>query len=610
MSRTAHSAGDGCRRGAGTFVTDRAGELKGSVTTDDDTRVWARTADGPGEVGEPGVRHPPRDAGRIPRLIDLIPTPLSIVDPSGRSLAVNPAYLDLVGLSEQEVLSRPLDGAIHPADVDEVRRALGEVTHGGGAVETVLRVLHGDGTWRRVRWTILADDCGERLYVVAAGLSREPRGLVGPSPRFPELDRLTMLPVREELRRRTEDVLLGRRPDTTVGLVHLTIGRVSLVNDGLGRHAGNELLAALARRLERVAGPDGVVARLVGAEFAVLFPCLSDDEELDRRIRSLQHEMSRPYSVLGHRIFVTVTVGAAAACGHGTADELLEWAEVAADRALETSPGSVIVYDEAFRAEARRFILLSNELRAGLELGAFVPHYQPLVELPGGRPVGVEVLARWVQPDGVLPAGRWVEAAQRAQLMAQISGAVRRRALIEAAQAPPVAGRWYWSVNIEPDELLDEGFVDRLDTDLGTAGLSPDSLMVEITEQSLLTDMRRARSVVAALRRRGYRIALDDFGAGYASLGYLREFDVDVVKLDRSFVVSARQDDRSARLLVSVVDLLHGLGTRVLAEGIEDTSDETLVTAAGCDLAQGYHYGRPGPEPVPGTRPPGETARR
>ncbi|RMH74666.1 MAG: EAL domain-containing protein [Actinomyces sp.] len=223
---------------------------------------------------------------------------------------------------------------------------------------------------------------------------------------------------------------------------------------------------------------------------------------------------------------VTATIGAAAV-EEGTADDLLERAEVAADRAVESGTGTILVYDDAFREEARRFIARLHELRAAIELGSFVPHYQALVELPHGGHIGAEVLARWLDGDDIRPAGTWIDVARRGRLLAEISETVRRRALAEAARAwpRPSPGRseCRLSVNIDGDELLAEGFVERLRSELASSGLEPRFLMVEITEQALLTDLARAASVVRSLREDGIRVALDDFGTGWSSLGYLRE---------------------------------------------------------------------------------------
>lgn len=532
------------------------------------------------------------------RFIDLLPTPVTLLDPTGRSVAVNPAYVDLMGLPADVLCRRTLDEAVHPDDVARVRRILEAGFPVGVAVEEVVGMRHGDGTWRRVGWTMLRDEPGGPIRVVATDLRRPVVGGSG-AERKSDLDHVTMVLTREGLRRRVEDALLSRRDGELVGLVHVVVGGVNLVNDGLGRRTGDELLAALARRLERLAGPGATAARIVGAEFAVLFPRLGALDELERLARRIQDTLNERVRVLGHSLHVTATLGAAAV-EEGTADDLLERAEVAADRAVESGTGTILVYDDAFRDAARRFITVLDELRDAVELGSFVPHYQALVELPHGGHIGAEVLARWVDGDDIRPAGTWIDVARRGRLLAEISEAVRRRALAEAARAWPRCASTdgptcRLSVNIDGDELLAEGFVERLRAELAAAGLEPHPLMVEITEQALLTDLARAAAVVRSLREAGIRVALDDFGTGWSSLGYLRELDVDLVKLDRSFLQAARHDDRSARLFTSIVDLLHGLGVPVLAEGVETDLDETLVVAAGCDFAQGFRFGRPRP---------------
>lgn len=408
-------------------------------------------------------------------------------------------------------------------------------------------------------------------------------------------DELTGLKNRRAFLLEADSLLATSGPSTQTALVMLDLNGFKEVNDSLGHSAGDTLLVELSRRLEHALPlGDVVLARLGGDEFALLLSGVGTGEALDL-VDALQRDLSRPIEVEGSRVDVRGSFGIAVAPEHGTdLAGLMRRADIAMYRAKRARVDAV-VYDPADNDDHGEGRLQRiSELRGGLERREFVVHYQPQVDLRSGTVLGAEALVRWQHPtEGLLYPDRFLGLMQDSGLMPGLTEYVLDVAVAQAAAWAAQGRSWSVAVNLPASAVTDLDLPARIYATLRKHGLPPELLVIEITEETLLSDRARAAGVLTTLHESGVLISVDDFGSGYSSLAYLRELPVDELKLDRSFVQPITQDPRAASIVRTAIDLAHALDMRVVAEGVEDELTAVQLAGYGCDFAQGYHYARP-----------------
>jgi EAL domain-containing protein (putative c-di-GMP-specific phosphodiesterase class I) len=323
-----------------------------------------------------------------------------------------------------------------------------------------------------------------------------------------------------------------------------------------------------------------VVARLGGDEFAVLARGLDDrDAFVDRLFGAL----AEPVALGGKRLHLRASVGVA-----DTGADLLRNADLAMYAAKAAGSNRCALFSEDMHVAALARLDRREQLERAIEREELVLHYQPIVALDAGEPVGFEALVRWQHPErGLIGPGEFIPLAEESGLIVPLGAWVLRQACRQAATWP---GAPYLSVNVAGDQLEQPGFDDDVAAALADAGLPAERLVLEVTERSLVGAAEGER--LQALRRLGVRLAIDDFGTGYSSLDYLRRFPMDVLKIDRSFTRGAAAGDP---LLRAIVAMGHSLGLVLVPEGIEDAEQGAALRALGCELGQGFHYGRPAP---------------
>lgn len=365
------------------------------------------------------------------------------------------------------------------------------------------------------------------------------------------------------------------------------------VNDGLGHHAGDAVLAEVAKRLRAAVRREDVVARLGGDEFAVLQVVADADPAsaatlAQRLIDTVAGPMrvgSRVVSNVGLSIGVIVADG-----GQLDADALLRCADIALYDAKAAGRNTYRFYDAAMHTAVEAKRGLEADLRQALERSEFELHYQPLVQAASGRASGAEALLRWRHPThGLLGPADFIPLAENAGLSGAIGAWVLRAACLEAASWPE---RMRVAVNMSADQFCRVGLVATVGDALSTAGLKPQRLELEITESILMRDGSEVVDTLHRIRDLGVRIALDDFGTGYSSLNYLRRFPFDRLKIDRSFVQDLATPG-TARIVRAMIDLGRGLGMRVTAEGVETDTQRTVMCDEGCEEMQGYLFSKP-----------------
>ncbi len=373
------------------------------------------------------------------------------------------------------------------------------------------------------------------------------------------------------------------------------LDRFKELNDTLGHHAGDLLLANLGPRLIQAVGEGGLVARLGGDEFALLLPGagLARASEIGRHVgAALQH----PFEIDGLEVVMDASIGAALYPQHAEdAEGLLQRADVAMYQAKQARTGFQ-AYDPGRDRHSRERLTLMAELRRALERDELVLHYQPKVVLETGRVAGVEALVRWQHPvHGLRGPGAFLPHAEHTALMKPLTLHVLRTALTDLARWRGDGLDLTVAVNLAVQSLLDLRTPAQVSELLAELGLSPSVLILEVTESLLLHDPQRAGEVLRDLREMGCGLALDDFGTGYSSLEHLKRLPVDELKIDKSFVMSMDRDPADRAIVASTAALGRALGLRVVAEGVESAASASVLAAIGCDLAQGFHYSPPVP---------------
>jgi PAS domain S-box-containing protein/diguanylate cyclase (GGDEF)-like protein len=391
------------------------------------------------------------------------------------------------------------------------------------------------------------------------------------------------------------------RPST---LLQVGVDRFRDVNEHFGPGVGDAVLVELAARLRDAAGPDVHVARLGGDEFGLLVAGPLDVAAVEGLAARVVAAAARPCPARDRdgtpvEVTVSASVGLATRAAEHAGDvgavDLLTAGDAAMRQAKARGRGRWLWWTAAAASSSGvdRTREVESRLRAALAEHAVTLHYQPLVELPSGRVMGVEALARWDDPElGVVPPDRFIAVAERSGLIFDLGRQVLDRACREASRWRAVrdGAELLVSVNVSPLQLADADFVGDVARVLQTSGMPPANLCLEITETAAIDDIEVTRSRLGDLRALGVTLALDDFGTGYSSITMLRQLPVDLVKMDRSFVAHLTSDAQDAVLARLVVDAAHAMGMQVCAEGVETVEQARQLSALGCDRAQGWYY--------------------
>jgi diguanylate cyclase (GGDEF)-like protein/PAS domain S-box-containing protein len=467
----------------------------------------------------------------------------------------------------------------------------------GVVVQAELAYRRGpDERWLGVRLIDLREDSDVQGIVLHATDITDRKAAEAALAHLAYHDSLTGLANRARLTEEIERALTEGEPPS-FALVLVDLDGFKEVNDTLGHPVGDALLREVARRLGTAVRGDDLVARLGGDEFAVLVRLDdADTGQAQAAAARLRDQLVRPAVLDGQRVEISGSLGLAVATPGATTESLVSDADLALYGAKLTGRGRCLLFDPAMREDARRRRLLEQGLRRALDDDQLRVVYQPVVDLRDGRVLGVEALLRWTSPTlGTVPPDRFVPLAEELGLIDRIGAWVLGEACAAAAAwrrelpgcALTVAG------NVSPMQLADPELPDVVARALADSGLPPSGLTLEVTETALMSDPERAAQTLSALRATGVRIALDDFGTGHSSLGHLRQFDVDVLKIDRSFVAEIGEDGDLPAILRGMVDLGHALGLVIVAEGIEREVQRRALRAAHCEHAQGYLFSRP-----------------
>ncbi len=414
-------------------------------------------------------------------------------------------------------------------------------------------------------------------------------------------DELTGLANRERFNAVLEQrIEAARTGDSAFAVMLIDLDRFKEINDTLGHHYGDVLLRDLGPRLAECVGPDGLVARLGGDEFAVLPGSRTHDPEaLANAAGTILECVREPVVVDELTLDIGASIGVARFPLDGEdAHALLRRADVAMYSAKEDHSNFKLYETRLDRYSVKRLSVLSD-FRRGLASDEFVVHYQPVVDLDGSGVQGAEGLVRWQHPElGLLSPADFVPIAEQSGLIGPLTHYVLERAISDCTNWRAHGHDLAVAVNLSVRDLLDQNLPGQVSRVLVAYNLPPERLHLEITESMIMSDPDRALATVRRLRDLGVRISVDDFGTGYSSLWNLKTLPVNELKIDRSFISTLLQDESDLIIVRSTIGLGHDLGLRVIAEGVEDEMTLKRLELLGCDLAQGYHLGRPAPSEV------------
>ncbi|MGD8351445.1 MAG: EAL domain-containing protein [Nitrospirota bacterium] len=414
-------------------------------------------------------------------------------------------------------------------------------------------------------------------------------------------DQLTDLPNRALFMNRLEELFKHkeRYPDFRFAVLFMDIDRFKVINDSLGHLIGDQLLIMVGHRLKGCLRPVDTVARFGGDEFAILLKGIKDLDDVDLVADRVRELMKEPFSVYGQEVFASVSIGVAH-CEMSYYDrpaEIIRDADIAMYKAKENGGAGHVVFDSDMHAQVVMALEVETDLRNAIARKEFRVYYQPLVRIADASLAGFEALLRWEHPErGLLLPEEFLLVAEDTGLIVPIGRWVLREACSQMRrwqEQYPAFRDLTVSVNLSGREFVQPGFVDEIGTALKETGLDPGSLRLEITERMIVTEPEYASLVLKRLKQLGVWLDIDDFGTGHSALSNLRDFPVDSLKIDRSFISSLAADEQNVAIVKTIVSLADTLKLSVVAEGVENEEQLSLTRGMKCGYAQGFYYHRP-----------------
>ncbi|HEX6265629.1 MAG TPA: EAL domain-containing protein [Burkholderiales bacterium] len=414
-----------------------------------------------------------------------------------------------------------------------------------------------------------------------------------------EFDALTGLPNRNLLHDRlTQSLAQARRREWQGAVLFIDLDRFKLVNDTLGHHVGDRLIAEVGRRIRQCVRAGDTVGRVSGDEFGVVLAELAQADDAAIVAQKILDALALPFDLGGNEAYITASIGISVFPSDGTdAETLLKNADMAMYRAKELTRNAYCFFTGEMNQRSVAKLQLNTDLRRAIERREFVLHYQPKIDLADGRIHGVEALLRWNHPQrGMVLPGEFIPALEDSGLILPVGEWVLEEAAAqlrswqrEGLQSVPVA------VNLSAKQFRRRDLDALIHRTLSAVGVSAGLIELEITESCLMEDPEDAVRLLASLRRAGLRISVDDFGTGYSSLSYLTRLPLNALKIDRSFVRDAVSSGEAASIVRAIIDMAHNLSFTVIAEGVETAEQMAFLRRHGCDLGQGYLFDRPMP---------------
>ncbi len=519
---------------------------------------------------------------------------------------LSPRWKAMLGWSEGEIGANPEEWfkRIHPEDRDRVKAEI--AIHQDGLTphfESEHRVRCGDGRylWVLTRGIVVRDAEGAATRMAGSQTDITRRKQIEEQLLHDAFhDSLTGLPNRALLMERLGRAFTRARRDQhyRFAVLFLDLDRFKVINDSLGHPVGDDLLIALVRRLEACVREGDTFARLGGDEFTILLDNIHDTGDAIQVADRLQAELTLPFSVHGHEIFTSASIGIAVSSPqYHRPEEIVRDADSALYRAKALGKACHALFDPTMHEGAMALLQLENDLRRAVERQEFLVHYQPIVSLSSGKITGFEALVRWQHPQrGIVLPSEFIPVAEETGLIVPIGTfvlheAVRQMGVWQAQflASPPLT----ISVNVSGKQFAQPDLLERVRAVLQGNELKPCQLRLEITESVMMENGELATKLLSQLRALNVCVQIDDFGTSYSSLGRLQQFQIDALKIDRSFVSRLGPAGENTEIVEAIVKLAHALGMDVVAEGVETLAHLSYLQALGCTYGQGWLFSKP-----------------
>lgn len=411
--------------------------------------------------------------------------------------------------------------------------------------------------------------------------------------RLAHYDNLTDLPNRQLLEEKIA-ALISQQEDCA--LLFIDLDKFKQVNDLYGHLVGDLLLRSVSEHLLNTVDYYDMVARHNGDEFMVLITTKPTQQKLAYLADKIIEKLTSPFIIEGNHVHISACVGIASYpkdCED--APNMIKMADLAMVHAKRIGHGETKFYDQAMAAQIQSRLRLEEELRLACHQNEFSNFYQPIIDNENGKIIGYELLLRWFTNNGMVSPGKFISVAEEIGLISQMTINAIDQALLDYVLLSEHSGNVYISVNLSPIHILQEGLTDTLNSLLSKHKLPVSTLRLEITEGTLLADLDVALVRLNELRQCGFKLLLDDFGTGYSSLTYLSRFPINVIKIDKSFVLDSEKNEQNQQIIKSIIALAENLKLDLIAEGVENIAHLDFLSQQGCHLIQGYYFARPMP---------------
>ncbi|MFF2888401.1 putative bifunctional diguanylate cyclase/phosphodiesterase [Paenibacillus sp. NPDC057967] len=523
--------------------------------------------------------------------------PLAVLNRAGELVEMNEASSRMLGYQRSEMIGEPMIRMVDPASrvllQESIDRALNGETN-----QNNIHITHRSGfplELQVVYAPMLQEGEVIGTVMISQDLSDRKRN-VERIRYMAYYDDMTGLPNRTLFQMKlTESLSRAKEDERIVGICYLDLDRFKLVNASFGREFGDMLLMQVAERLNRGLSEQDFVARMEGDEFALLITSIQSEDELLEYSKHILKSIEEPYELKGFPLHITASIGLVTSLNNqDDGYTLFKKADMALVKAKESGKNDCLLYSDSWSNSSFERLKLQHEMYRAIQRSEFVLHYQPQYDLTSGRMVGVEALVRWKHPvRGLLSPGTFIPLAEESGMIVQIGDWVleeacrQNKAWQDAGLQPmPVA------VNLSIRQFLQHDLASRIAEVLEKTGLEPKYLDLEITE-SMTIDVGLVSRCLLAITDLGVGISVDDFGTGYSSFHYLKNFPIDRLKIDRSFVRDIQQDPSDAEIVAAIIAMAHNLNIQVIAEGVETEEQMEFLKRHQCDEMQGFYWSPP-----------------
>lgn len=527
------------------------------------------------------------------------------LDERGRFTSVNPALAEMLGISAQELLGTSYQEFVSQADAQKLKHAFRWVFHTGMPVDRLdWEFIQRDGQRRIVEGSIVKISEGYKDSKGLRGIIRDVTDRMQTEQLIQHMayhDSLTELPNRRLFESELSRALSqAKQQGQMMAILFLDLDRFKYINDSLGHPFGDRLLQALSRRLQDNIGHVGMLARMGGDEFTLLYPTLRMETEVTDIAERIIGALQQPLFVDDRECTVTASIGISLFPRDGEdVQTLMKHADAAMYSAKDKGRNSFNLYSSVMSLQMAERLEVEQELRWALERREFCLHYQPQVDGRSGEVVGVEALLRWQHPTwGMVSPAEFIPLAEETGLIVPIGEWVLRTACLQSREWQEVGyGPMRMAVNLSARQFQEDRLVETIERVLHETQMEAEFLELEITESAVMQNANRAIGTLHNLKNLGIHLSIDDFGTGYSSLSYLRDFPINRLKIDRSFVNDITEN-ADAVIAKSIIAMAHSLQMNVVAEGVENEVQSAFLREQECDELQGYYYSKPLPADV------------